>query len=147
MMIRLVGIEAAETLAVLHQECFSKYWNKKEFEQIVSVSGTQVYMAETTEAAGAIICRTLHEQSEIITMMTRPALRRGGIGKALLNHAMAQAAQAGAKRMFLEVDEGNEAARELYEKAGFAVISRRKDYYRQPDSSFADALVMASELD
>jgi ribosomal-protein-alanine N-acetyltransferase len=41
--------------------------------------------------------------------------------------------------VFLEVRKSNQAARLLYEKAGFVEAGRRKDYYRQPDE---DALVL-----
>ena len=41
--------------------------------------------------------------------------------------------------IFLEVREGNTAARRLYEKLGFSEISRRKAYYSSP---VEDAVIM-----
>ena len=49
---------------------------------------------------------------------------------------------AGARRMFLEVDAGNEPAIRLYRKGGFIDAGLRKGYYRDG----ADAVVMALDL-
>jgi GNAT superfamily N-acetyltransferase len=46
--------------------------------------------------------------------------RGRGVGRALLTHAMAAAAQAGASRMFLETEAHNERVRAFYASAGFA---------------------------
>ncbi len=45
--------------------------------------------------------------------------RGTGLGRALLEAAIARAAERGCKRLELDVDEGNTAARALYESAGF----------------------------
>jgi len=46
--------------------------------------------------------------------------RGRGVGRALLTHAMAAAARAGASRMFLETEAHNERVRAFYASAGFA---------------------------
>jgi ribosomal-protein-alanine N-acetyltransferase len=55
---------------------------------------------------------------------------------------MADAARRGAREMFLEVAEGNAAARALYAGLGAAEAGRRRRYY--PDGS--DALVLRLAL-
>jgi len=45
--------------------------------------------------------------------------RGAGLGRALLDAAIARAAERGCKRIELDVDEGNTAARALYESAAF----------------------------
>ena len=52
--------------------------------------------------------------------IVRPAYRRKGIGKALLEHVIAQARAEGALRVTLLTDADNERAQALYRKAGFA---------------------------
>ena len=52
--------------------------------------------------------------------IVRPEYRRQGIGKALLEHVVAQARAEGALRVMLLTDGDNERAQALYRKAGFA---------------------------
>jgi ribosomal-protein-alanine N-acetyltransferase len=51
----------------------------------------------------------------------------------------------GAREMFLEVGEKNEAALALYRGRGFSLVGRRAAYYRHHDVP-ADALVMRRVL-
>ncbi|MFT8246605.1 GNAT family N-acetyltransferase [Roseomonas sp. BN140053] len=60
-----------------------------------------------------------------ISLIVVAAEARGqGIGTALLQYAVEGAKRWGAATVKLDVDEGNLAARKLYERAGFATISR-----------------------
>ena len=52
--------------------------------------------------------------------IVRPEYRRKGIGKALLEHIIAQARAEGALRVMLLTDGDNERAQALYRKIGFA---------------------------
>ena len=52
--------------------------------------------------------------------IVRPEYRRQGIGKALLEHVIAQARAEGALRVMLLTDGDNERAQAVYRKAGFA---------------------------
>jgi ribosomal protein S18 acetylase RimI-like enzyme len=56
-----------------------------------------------------------------------PALRGGGIGRALLESAMETARAAGASRMDLNTGETDTAARALYESTGFTNREGRED--------------------
>ena len=69
--------------------------------------------------------------------------RQAGVGSALVRHLAAEAAASGAVSLLLEVRESNTPARRLYEKIGFRVQGRRKDYYRAP---LEDALVIRLSL-
>ena len=93
-----------------------------------------------------IVWRNQHAQSDIITLATRPAFRRKGLGRALLAQALAQMETAGVRDIFLDVEDGNAAALALYEAHGFRYQRRRKLYYRQKDGSFTDALVMHKKI-
>jgi ribosomal protein S18 acetylase RimI-like enzyme len=53
------------------------------------------------------------------SMWVRPAARAKGIGKALMNAALAWAATAGVDEMRLYVAQGNDAAKRLYLASGF----------------------------
>jgi ribosomal-protein-alanine acetyltransferase len=140
------GAEAAASLAKIHQESFIRHWNTDDFRESLIVEGTHALLALSPDPVGMILYRIMHEQSEILTMAVVPGRRRQGIARRLLAQAMAEVKKHGAMGMFLEVDAGNVAAQKLYESGGFTVSGRRKGYYRQPDGSFTDALVMRAEL-
>ena len=61
-----------------------------------------------------------------------PLFRRRGIGEMLLEGLIGEAKKREAAGIFLEVRESNEAARAMYENAGFAVTGVRRDYYHAP---------------
>ncbi len=69
-----------------------------------------------------------------------------GLGRRLLAAFETAARDRGAETAFLEVADGNAAARALYLAGGYAETGRRKGYYRSPEGRRIDALVMARTL-
>ncbi|WP_259607399.1 MULTISPECIES: ribosomal protein S18-alanine N-acetyltransferase [Microbacterium] len=69
--------------------------------------------------------------------------RGAGRGRALLRALLAEAAERGAREVFLEVRADNPGAEGLYLSEGFAELARRPRYY-QPDD--VDAIVMKLDL-
>ncbi len=78
-------------------------------------------------------------QGDIQTIAVAEAARGRGIGRALMDALLAEAARRGAGEVFLEVRAGNEPAQHLYATLGFERIAVRPHYY-QPDNE--DAWVM-----
>ena len=62
---------------------------------------------------------------EVVYIGTRPRFRRRGFARAMLRHAMADAARLGKLEMFLAVDGSNTPARRLYQSEGFVEFDRR----------------------
>ncbi|MGE5646130.1 MAG: GNAT family N-acetyltransferase [Acidobacteriota bacterium] len=82
--------------------------------------------------AGFLVCRALaDDESEVLSLIVDPALRRRGIAMALMREALA--ARPGT--WFLEVRQSNWPARKLYERLGFEDISLRPDYYQDTGES------------
>lgn len=59
-------------------------------------------------------------------LAVRPTARNHGVGSALLEDARHRAIDSGAEWLTLDVDANNEAARRLYERAGFTVVATSK---------------------
>jgi ribosomal-protein-alanine N-acetyltransferase len=91
---------------------------------------------------GMVLARVAADEAEILTIAVLPALRRQGIGRALLDAAAAQAAGRGAVALFLEVSAANHPAQALYAACGFERVGHRRRYY--PDG--ADALILRRPL-
>lgn len=92
--------------------------------------------------AGFAVARLLPpDEVEILNVATDPAVRRRGVGSALLQALL----KLPGRVLFLEVRESNVAARALYRSAGFSEEGRRKKYYPGlgiPTGSREDAVVM-----
>lgn len=80
---------------------------------------------------------------EIDNIAVLPTFRHRGIASTLLAKALESAREKGAHRATLEVRLNNRTACVLYEKFGFTVVGRRKNYYHNP---LDDALIMALEF-
>jgi ribosomal-protein-alanine N-acetyltransferase len=82
------------------------------------------------------------DEAWINNLAVRQAAQRRGIGRALLEALLAEAARQGAGRVLLEVAADNLPAQKLYAQYGFETIAVRRGYY-QPSNT--DAMVMERE--
>ena len=81
--------------------------------------------------------------ADVMTIATAHDHQGRGTGRALLDELGRRAAGRGVEALLLEVRADNGAARRLYDRAGFEVISVRRRYYQPGD---VDALVMRLQL-
>lgn len=81
---------------------------------------------------------------QLISMWVAPEARGGGVGAALVDHLKGWARDAGIEALRLDVTEGNDAARRLYERCGFRPTGRTKPHPRDPH---LDELEMQVALD
>lgn len=95
------------------------------------------------EIAGFIVARIIADEVHVNNVAVRPDFRGQRLGSTLLRRALEQGRLKGANVARLEVRAGNQAAQRLYERCGFEVDGRRKNYYREPTE---DALLMSSRL-
>ncbi len=82
-----------------------------------------------------------------VGLMVAMAARRQGVGRALLEAAIAWARTAGVRKLELHVFPWNEAAIGLYESVGFEREGYRKQHYRRGDGGYVDAILMAYAVD
>lgn len=106
----------------------------------------QVARAADGTALGFSLCRHVGPEAELLLIAVAPAARRSGVGRLLLEAAVAAARRRAVTSMFLEVRDGNVAASALYRTVGFAVIGRRRDYYRGNDGRRFDAITLRRSL-
>ncbi len=81
--------------------------------------------------------------TQVMTIGVVPAAQRQGIGTALLSALVDRSRALGASAVLLEVRVDNVPAITMYERFGFAVLSRRRRYYQPED---VDAWTMRLEL-
>jgi [ribosomal protein S18]-alanine N-acetyltransferase len=93
--------------------------------------------------AGYIVARFSANELHINNVAVRDEFRRQGIGSLLLSRILDRGRGLGAATAYLEVRSANTTAQYLYERCGFRLIGRRRNYYSDP---IEDALVMSAEL-
>lgn len=137
----------ADAMAAVHGRAFAKGWSAADIGELTAGQGGFALMVEEDDAAlGFILCRTVGEEAEILTLAVDPAARRRGLGRALVDAASGAAQMAGARTLFLEVAHDNAPALALYEAAGFARAGLRRGYYDLGGGNTADAVVMRLDL-
>jgi ribosomal-protein-alanine N-acetyltransferase len=130
-------------LAVMHHACFPEDpWDAAALDKILALSGVFGYLAcDSGEPVGFILARDLGEEVEVLTLGVLPEARRHGVGRALLDAALAAARHRRLGSVVLEVAADNAAARRLYAACGFTQAGRRPRYYRRPGGT-VDGLIL-----
>lgn len=129
----------ARDLAATHARSFTtpRPWSTAEFTDLLAAPHVHLLGDKTA----FLILRTVLDETEILTLATHPDHRRKGHANRLLGQL--HNSQTG--RIFLEVAADNQAAKNLYTHAGYRVAGRRKGYYRTPDGTKIDALLMVRD--
>lgn len=92
---------------------------------------TVVLVAEAQAAvAGFAIMEFGDERAHLVLLAVRPAQRRAGIGRRLLEWLIESAHTAGMESVHLELRAGNEPARAFYRALGFSETVGVPGYYR-----------------
>jgi len=147
--IRPLRTEKAEDCARLHGASFAYPWSAEEMAALIANASTLAAAAldpASGRLRGFVLARLAADEAEILTVAVEPSTRGKGVGRALLAESLRQAARAGARTMFLEVDQDNAAALALYGRLGFVKVGERTGYYRRKDGQPATAIIMLKAL-
>ena len=126
---------------------FGEGWTRSQCAGILPLSGVVLMLARDERGAvhGFSLLRTVADEAELLLLAVAPAARRRGVGGALLDHFIEHGRRSGARRLHLEVRDGNPAVA-MYQAFGFKAEGRRSKYYSGQDGSQHDALTMARQL-
>ncbi|MDX3969511.1 MAG: ribosomal protein S18-alanine N-acetyltransferase [Bradyrhizobium sp.] len=137
----------AARLAQLHGASFARGWGEGEFESMISERNTLVHRLRLGhKTIGFAVSRIGADEAEILSIAVDGAYRGRGLSRTLLMTHLGHLAGRGVRTIFLEVEENNQPARRLYERAGFVVVGRRDRYYKQPNGEQLNALLMRRDL-
>jgi [ribosomal protein S18]-alanine N-acetyltransferase len=118
---------------------FGEAWTPNQCLGMIALPGVWLNIAwDDAQPAGFALARTIADEAELLLLAIRPAMRRRGIGTALLRAVAVDARERGAAALHLEVRANNEAV-QLYRAEGFEKIGERRDYYRGKDGKLFDA--------
>jgi [ribosomal protein S18]-alanine N-acetyltransferase len=140
------AVSDAALLARLHAACFDGAWDETAMAALIAGPGTLCLVGFAGDAdplpAGFLLARRAADEAELLTVGVVPACRRLGLARALMDRAIATLRESGAVRLFLEVDEANEAALALYRGLGASPVGQRPGYYE----GGADAAIFSLAL-
>ena len=141
--IRDMSTSDLEAVLELEHRIFPAPWTQEIFEYEMRREERALYLV--VEVRGKIVgylgAQVLGDEIHLTTMALAPALRRRGIGTALLLECLHRGIERDARWMTLEVRENNPEAREFYRCFGFRDMGLRKNYYFDTGE---DAVIMAS---
>ena len=123
-------------------------WDEQLFEDEMVLDQSAVMVLEDGEQESAdvkafIAYRYLDRELELLDIGTHPDCRRQGVGTALMQHLVDAGNAARAQKIYLEVHQGNDQAKSMYEQFGFQQSGIRPHY---EDDDGEDILLMCLQL-
>lgn len=127
---------------------FGEAWSTAQLAGALGIADTWAQLGFSgDEAYGFSLTRRVVDEAELMLVAVLPSARGCGLGRRLVEGAIHKARQRGARRMFLEVRDGNAPALRLYESLGFSAAGRRQNYYMGAAGERFDAITMRRDLD
>ena len=135
--------ETANRLAAVHAKAFPAHGRMTADDLLVLGRAPGAFVLSDSEIRfGLLMMRCAADEAEVITIGVVPEGRRQGLGSDVLNAGIQRVLGEGIRTVFLEVEAGNRAAIDMYSKLGVDEIALRAGYYRMPDGTKTDALIL-----
>ncbi|MDD5022062.1 MAG: ribosomal protein S18-alanine N-acetyltransferase [Endomicrobiaceae bacterium] len=124
------NIKNIDKILEIEKESFSNHWSKQMFlaETENKFSRFKICLADSS-IIGFIIYRIVLEEAEILNIVIGNKFRGKSFGRQLLKYAVNNIKENKVKNIFLEVNERNIVAQNLYKDGGFVQYSTRQNYY------------------
>lgn len=142
------SIRDAAAIAALHAASFQRGWSEQEIERLLIERNVFAHkILRGRKFAGFIMSREAASEAEILSIAVSASQRGRGLARRMLDLHMRRLAGLGVRTIFLEVDESNSPARQLYQRAGFREVGHREAYYgRGANGKGGTALVLRRDL-
>ena len=128
----------------IEQQSFSVPWTEAMLRLQLAPDSHVFLTAGTAEGVvGYVGMLYVLDEGYISNVAVRPDCRRQGVAEALLAALEERARALLLRFVTLEVRESNAPALALYEKCGYRIVGRRKNYYEKPRE---DAILMTLTL-
>ena len=145
MQLRPMKTADIDKIVALENECQLSSWGGTGYQaELLNPSAVLLTAIVHDEVVGFFSGRMLADEFEIYTIAVATKFRRQGLGAKILIAALEIAKMSGVKKAYLEVRASNEPAKKMYERYGFTLTGKRKEYYSAP---LEDALLYSYEID
>ncbi len=131
--LRVMEVSDLPRVMEIERASFSTPWTPATFLGLLGRPDSHLVAAEIEGrvVAYAAFWQVL-DQAELGDIAVDPEWRQRGLGALVLQHVLDQATQQGVRELYLEVRESNRTAQRLYERHGFRIVGRRRNYYSGP---------------
>ncbi len=128
----------------LEKICFSTPWSEQSILDSFK-AGTRFFVCEQDgDVLGYVGISAILDEGYITNIAVFPTHRKKGVASSLLKHLENFAKAEALSFISLEVRESNITAISLYDKFGYTVVGKRKNFYCSPAE---DALIMTKRFD
>ena len=150
----MVEADIAQVTAIENCWDYLSKWGEEGYRQVLRKpflfcplvaeveSSERTSPGESGTLAGAAVLALMFDHGELCNLMVPPRYLGKQVGRQLLAQCLEVARQRQLARIFLEVRHSNLRAIRFYRRNGFEIVSRRRNYYRDPPE---DAWVMERE--
>ncbi|RKP52734.1 ribosomal protein S18-alanine N-acetyltransferase [Trinickia fusca] len=132
-----------DEVAAVERDAYEFPWSRGNFEDSLRNGYFGVCMRHVTGTLiGYCVLMPVVDEMHLLNLCVAPQVQGTGAGLALLREAVRMTRGKGLAGLLLEVRPSNTRAVRLYERFGFIMIGRRKNYYPARHRSREDAIVM-----
>ena len=136
-----------DQMVALEQSVYPMPWSRGNFLDALNCAYPAWVLRDTSGALlGYFLLMTMVDEAHLLNLAVRLERQGLGLGRFMLDKALACARGLGMESMLLEVRPSNTRALALYARHGFLHVGLRKAYYPAPGQQREDAIVMRRAL-
>jgi [ribosomal protein S18]-alanine N-acetyltransferase len=145
--LRPMTMAALDGVLALETEVYPFPWSRGNFvDSLVADYAAWTLNHVDGDLVGYCVAMAGVDEMHLLNITIAPSARRRGHARRLLAELVHLCRLRRAGRLWLEVRESNDDARETYRRLGFVAVGRRKDYYPAPEGRREDAIVMSLDI-
>jgi ribosomal-protein-alanine acetyltransferase len=134
--LRAFGPEDVAAAADIDRRASASPWTEAQFQRELAGPHSRGWaLVDGGALRGYAFLWMAADEGQVANLAVTETHRRRGAGARLLACLLDEARRAGARRVTLEVREGNAPARALYEKHGFVTTHRRPAFYENREAA------------
>ena len=133
MTFREMLVEDLDQVVEIENSLFSVPWSKEGFFTFLIKDESMFFVVEEKgKILGYCSMQIVLDEGDILNVAVRRERQKEGIGYFLVDSMLMMAEARGVRTVHLEVREGNDTARRLYQRLGFTEDGLRENYYTDP---------------
>jgi ribosomal-protein-alanine N-acetyltransferase len=138
--------DVTEIIAV-ERQAYPVPWTHGNFvDSLAAAYPAEVLRGPRAELLGYWLAMPGVDEMHLLNITVVPAWQGRGLAVAMLGRVVADCRRRGLTQLWLEVRVGNQRARDVYRRYGFAEVGRRRAYYPVQQGPREDAILMSLKV-